>query len=61
MSSYDDGDGGSHREQEAVAAVEAYILSALSPPPWEQGISSSMSTRIRMKSYLSYAASGSVQ
>ena len=31
MSSYDDGDGGSHREQEAVAAVEAYILSAPSP------------------------------
>jgi hypothetical protein len=33
MSSYDDGDGGSHREQEAVAAAEAYILGASPPGP----------------------------
>jgi hypothetical protein len=48
MSSEDDGDGGSHQEQEAVAAEEAYILGA---PPREQGISSLMSMRIRMKIY----------
>jgi hypothetical protein len=31
MSSEDDGDGGSHQEQEALAAAEKYILCAPSP------------------------------
>ena len=53
MSRDDDGDGGSHWEQEAVAAAEAYILPP--HPLREQGISSLMLMRNKMKSryYLS--------